>query len=121
MSEKIMIVDDALFMRNMIGKMIKKHGDFQIFYAQDGTEAVELYQKEHPYLVLLDITMPHQSGIEVLEALMQLDRYANVVMCSAMGQDQMITNALRMGAKDFIVKPFKEETLVRLLRAMGLL
>lgn len=121
MKEKIMIVDDALFMRRMIGKMIANHGDFDLVYAQNGTEALAQYEKEHPHLVLLDITMPTQSGIEVLEELMHLDPYANVVMCSAMGQEQMITTALRLGAKDFIVKPFKEEALVRLLRAMGLI
>lgn len=119
MKEKtIMIVDDSAFMRNHIQSMLKRHGYHELMEAKDGKTCVALYQQHHPDVVLLDITMPDKSGIEVLEELLLLDHSAKVVICSALGQDQMIAKALRIGAKDFLVKPFKEEQLVELLKAL---
>lgn len=119
MKEKtIMIVDDSTFMRNHIKTMLQRHGYHQLVEAKDGATCIALYQKQRPDIVLLDITMPDKSGIEVLEELLSLDQSAKVVICSALGQDQMMAKALRIGAKDFLVKPFKEEQLIELLKAL---
>ncbi|WP_455616077.1 response regulator [Eisenbergiella sp.] len=109
MGKKILIVDDALFMRRVIRKNLEECGYQEIAEAADGKEALELYRQLKPDLVLLDITMPGMSGLEVLEELHRESPEARVVMCSAVGQDQMITNALMLGALDFIVKPFKAD------------
>lgn len=109
MGKKILIVDDALFMRRVIRKNLEECGCGEIAEAADGKEALELYRQQRPDLVLLDITMPGMSGLEVLEALCRDYPEARVVMCSAVGQDQMIANALMLGARDFIVKPFKAD------------
>lgn len=119
MKEKtIMIVDDSAFMRNHIQGMLQRHGYHQLLEAKDGETCVSLYQQQHPDVVLLDITMPDKSGIEVLEELLTIDQDAKVVICSALGQDQMMAKALRIGAKDFLVKPLKEEQLIELLKAL---
>ena len=113
METKIMVVDDALFMQKMIGGMLMKHDYQDITYAQDGEEAIALYKQVHPDIVLLDITLPNMSGIDVLSEIRKIDVSANVIMCSAMGQESMIIEAIRKGAKDFIVKPFREDVLIR--------
>lgn len=118
MEEKIMVVDDALFMRMLISGMLNKHQYENIIFAQDGKEAVEQYQLHHPDIVLLDITLPKESGIEVLDDILQLDAHAKVIMCSAMGQEKVISEALRKGAKDFIVKPFKEDQLIKTITSI---
>lgn len=118
MEEKIMIVDDALFMRKLISVMLHKHQYENIIFAQDGREAVEQYQLHHPDIVLLDITLPKESGIEVLNEILQLDAQAKVIMCSAMGQENVIADALRKGAKDFIVKPFQEDQLIKTIASI---
>lgn len=106
MKEKILIVDDAVFMRTKIRSILEKTGDYDIFEAADGDTAIGLYHQEKPQLVLLDITMPGKSGIDVLKELIHYDSNANIVMCSAIGQESMIQKALEYGAKEFIVKPF---------------
>ena len=106
MGKKILVVDDALFMRRVIRKNLEGSGYRDIEEACSGEEALELFSREKPDLVLLDITMPGMSGLEVLEEIRKKDPAAKVIMCSAMGQEQMITNALMLGASDFIVKPF---------------
>lgn len=105
---KLLIVDDSIFMRKQIITMLSSLESCQFIEAKNGMECLAYYQEHHPDLVLLDITMPDRSGVEVLEELLQYDADAKVIMCSALGQDNMITRALRLGAKDFIVKPFKE-------------
>lgn len=115
MGMKILIVDDALFMRNVIRKNLEECGYRETMEAADGKEALELYRKWQPDLVLLDITMPGISGLEVLEQLRRESPEARVIMCSAVGQDQMIANALKLGAFDFIVKPFKKEEFKKII------
>lgn len=115
MEKKIMIVDDAVFMRMTIRKTLEKAGYADILEAADGDEAIALYRKENPDLVLLDITMPGKSGIEVLDEIIKYDPKAKVVMCSAVGQEMMIQKAIGCGAQEFIVKPFKREELQKVV------
>ncbi len=113
MSKKIMLVDDAAFMRMTIKNALTKAGYDNIIEASDGQIAVETYQKEHPDLVIMDITMPNMDGIQALQAIKTADPEARVVMCSAMGQEAMVVEAIKLGAKDFIVKPFKQDRILQ--------
>ncbi len=113
---KIMVVDDAAFMRMMIKDTLSKGGYTDLCEAADGALAVEAFQTEKPDLVLLDITMPNKNGLEALKEIKALDPNASVIMCSAMGQEAMVIDAIKSGAKDFIVKPFKPD---RILEAVG--
>jgi len=106
---KILLVDDAAFMRKVIKDTLSKSGYTELFEAVDGADAVEKYSEIKPDLVIMDITMPNMDGLEALKAIRAKDGGANVVMCSAMGQEGMVIEAVRSGAKDFIVKPFKAE------------
>ena len=110
---KILTVDDAAFMRNIIKKTLEKAGYTEIFEAIDGFQAIERFMQIKPNLVLLDITMPNLNGLEALRVIRTADPNANVVMCTAMGQESMVLEAMTYGAKDFIVKPFKADRLVR--------
>jgi len=114
MAIKVMIVDDAMFMRNMISDIFqgKKFGeeDYEVVAeAENGIEAVERYKEHMPDVVTMDIVMPEMTGIEALKEIMQINADANVIMCSALGQDSLVMEALDSGAKDFIVKPFQPE------------
>lgn len=110
---KIMLVDDAAFMRMMEKDTLVKNGYTDIIEAEDGAIAVDLYEKEKPDLVILDITMPNMDGLEALKTIKGKDPNATVVMCSAMGQESMVIDAIKSGAKDFIVKPFKPDRLLK--------
>ena len=109
---RIMMVDDAAFMRKVIKDTLSKAGYSDLHEAEDGAMAVEKYNELKPDLVLMDITMPNMDGLEALKAIRAADPNANVVMCSAMGQETMVIDAIRSGAKDFIVKPFKPERIL---------
>lgn len=113
MAKKILLVDDAAFMRKMIKDVLSKNGYTELFEAVDGAEAVEKYSEISPDLVIMDITMPNMDGLEALKAIRAKDGNANVVMCSAMGQESMVMDAVRSGAKDFIVKPFKGDRVLK--------
>ena len=110
---KILTVDDAAFMRKVIKDTLSKAGYTEIFEAEDGAMAVEKYNELKPDLVLMDITMPNKDGLEALKEIRAADPGANVVMCSAMGQESMVMDAVRSGAKDFIVKPFKPDRVLK--------
>ena len=110
---KILVVDDAAFMRKVIRDTLTKSGYTDIYEAVDGKDAVEKYFELKPDLVLMDITMPNMDGLEALKAIRAKDSNANVVMCSAMGQESMVIDAVRSGAKDFIVKPFKPDRVLK--------
>ena len=110
---KILVVDDAAFMRKVIKDTLSKAGYTDLHEAVDGADAVEKYNSLKPNLVLMDITMPNMDGLEALKAIRAADGGANVVMCSAMGQETMVIDAIRSGAKDFIVKPFKIERVLK--------
>ncbi len=114
MAVKVLIVDDAMFMRNMIAEIFtgKKYNEEEyevIAEAENGVEAVEKYKAHKPDIVTMDIVMPEMTGIEALKEIMAMDPGANVIMCSALGQDSLVMEALDAGAKDFIVKPFQPE------------
>ncbi|MBN2719648.1 MAG: response regulator [Proteobacteria bacterium] len=128
MAIKVLIVDDAMFMRNMIAEIFtgKKYGneDFEVVAeAENGLEAVERFKEHKPDIVTMDIVMPEMTGIEALKEIMALDPSANVVMCSALGQDSLVMEALDSGAKDFIVKPFQPgkvlDVVTRILDSAG--
>ena len=113
MAKKILLVDDAAFMRKMIKDTLTKNGYTEVFEAVDGADAVEKFSEIGPDLVVMDITMPNMDGLEALKAIRAKDGSANVVMCSAMGQESMVMDAVRSGAKDFIVKPFKPDRVLK--------
>lgn len=106
MSRTILVVDDAAFMRMMIRDILAKEG-YRIEEAVNGRDAIEKYDQVLPDLVTLDITMPEMNGIDALKAIREKDPAARVLMVSAMGQQQMIVEALESGAMDFLVKPFQ--------------
>ena len=113
LKKKILIVDDLSFMREAIKAII---GDrYSCLEAENGLEGVDSYKKERPNAVLLDITMPVMDGIEALQQIRLHDPRATVLMCSALGQEEYILKAIRSGAKDFIVKPFRPERILSAL------
>lgn len=116
MSNKILITDDALFMRVTLKTILKENGFEEVFEAANGEEAVAMYKEHQPNVVLMDITMPVMDGITALKAIKQLDPKAKVVMCTAMGQKDMVVDAVQSGAKDFIVKPFQPDRVVESVR-----
>lgn len=104
---RIMIVDDAMFMRRMVGDIIRKLGHDVVGEAGDGEEAFKRYGEVNPDLVFMDITMPNTDGIQGLKMIKSTYPNAKVIMCSAMGQQWMVLDAISSGALDFIVKPFQ--------------
>ena len=108
MQTQVLIADDAMFMRKVIRKHLAECGMTDIVEAANGAEAVELFIKNRPGLVLMDITMPEMTGLEALEEILKTDPEAKVIMCSAIGQQSMIIKSLEMGAMGFIVKPFEK-------------
>lgn len=116
MSKKVLIVDDAAFMRMMIKDILAKNGFEVVGEAADGVQAIEKYKELTPDLVTMDITMPEMDGIAALKEIKSIDPNSIVIMCSAMGQQAMVIDAIQAGAKDFIVKPFQAE---RVLEAIN--
>ncbi len=110
---KILLADDAAFMRKVIKDTLSKNGFTDLYEAVDGADAVQKYEEVHPDLVILDITMPNMDGLEALKTIRAKNGSANVVMCSAMGQEAMVIDAIQSGAKDFIVKPFKADRIMK--------
>ncbi len=110
---KILLVDDAAFMRKVIKDTLTKSGYTDLYEAVDGLDALEKYDEVKPDLVIMDITMPNMDGLEALKSIRGKDPNANIVMCSAMGQETMVIDAVRSGAKDFIVKPFKADQVLK--------
>ncbi|MBC8590332.1 response regulator [Wansuia hejianensis] len=115
MSKRVLIVDDAIFMRMKLKDILEKNGYEVVGEAQNGMEAVEKYQAEKPDIVTMDITMPEMDGVAALKAIKQIDPNAKVIMCSAMGQQTMVMEAIQSGALDFIVKPFDTDRVIQSL------
>ena len=115
---KIMLVDDAAFMRMMLKKALTESGYSDFVEAQDGADAVRKYEEETPDMVIMDITMPNMDGLQALKKIREMDPNAKVVMCTAMGQESMVVDAIKSGAKDFIVKPFDSERIVQTVNSI---
>ena len=109
---RILIVDDAAFMRMMLKDILVKNGYEVLGEAENGLKAVEKYKELNPDLVIMDITMPEMDGISAVKEIMKINKGAKVVMCSAMGQQAMVIDAIQAGAKDFIVKPFQPDRVI---------
>ena len=120
MEEKvILIADDAAFMRKLIKTALKTAGITRFLEAKSGQEAVDIYAEQRPDLVMMDVTMPDKDGLAALKEIMEMDPEAKVVMCSAIGQDGTIMEAIQTGASEFIVKPFKSDQVTEIV--LGLL
>ena len=112
MGARILLADDLSFMR-MVQKEILSENGYQIVgEAANGLEAVKLYQELRPDVVVLDITMPDMNGLEAMRRILAFDAKARIIICSAIGQQNLIVEAIKAGIKDFIVKPFKPERLL---------
>jgi two-component system chemotaxis response regulator CheY len=109
---KVLIVDDAQFMRMRVNKLLTKHG-YDVVEAEDGEEAVLTYRSTQPDAVLMDITMPRKDGLTALSEIRQLDPTAKVIMLTALGQQRLVLKAIQAGAKDFVVKPYDPERLMK--------
>ena len=113
---RVLVVDDAAFMRKMVSDALAKGGHEVVGEASNGLEAIERYQELRPEVTTLDITMPEKDGLAALKDIMALDPTARVVMCSALGQESKVLEAVKSGAKDFVVKPFQAD---RVIDAVG--
>ena len=116
MTYNILVCDDAAFLRMMIKDILTKNGYTVVGEAENGLKAVEKYAELKPDLVLMDITMPEMDGIQALKAIKGNDPNASVIMCSAMGQQAMVIEAIQSGAKDFIVKPFQADRVLEVVK-----
>ena len=116
MAKRVLVVDDAIFMRNMIKDIFASAGYEVVGEAQHGIEAVEKYKELKPDITTMDIVMPYKSGIEATRDILKADPNATVIMCSALGQESKVLESIKLGAKDFVVKPFQPD---RLLEAVG--
>jgi len=112
---KILIVDDAEFLRVRLTKMLGAEG-FQVFQAENGLKAVEVYKQIHPDVILMDVTMPEMDGLTALKEIVGFDSKARVIMLTALGQESVVLEAVKSGARDFIVKPFEHD---RVMKAIG--
>ena len=108
----VLIVDDLTFIKMVLRDLVEKAGFRVVGEASDGEEALRMYADKRPDIVLLDITMPKMDGLTALKKLLALDPSARVIMCSALGQQRLIMEAIQLGAKDFIVKPFRPERVI---------
>lgn len=105
--KRVLVVDDAAITRIMLKDILEKNGFEVIAEAKDGNEAVRMYKTHQPDIVTMDITMPQTNGIEALKEILDYQPDAKVIICSALGQNTIVAKAIKMGASDFILKPFK--------------
>lgn len=116
MAYTVMLVDDAAFMRMMLKDILGNNGYQIIGEAENGMIAVDKYSELKPDITIMDITMPEMDGLQAVKEIRAKDPQAKIIMCSAMGQQTMVIEAIQSGAKDFVVKPFQPE---RVLEAVG--
>jgi len=113
---RVLVVDDAMFMRATLKKLLTEAGFEVAGEAENGQVAVERYQELKPDVVMMDITMPEMNGLEALKEIMKIDPGAKVVMCTALGQERTVMEAVEAGAKDYIIKPFKAEKVLAVVK-----
>ena len=113
---RVLVVDDAAFMRKMVTDALSGGGHEIVGEAGNGAEAVQRYQELRPDVMTLDITMPEKDGLAALKEIIAVDPGAKVVMCSALGQESKVLESIKLGAKDFVVKPFQPD---RVIEAVG--
>ena len=117
---RVLVVDDAVFMRKMVTDALVASGHEVVAEASNGAEGVERWRETRPDVTTLDITMPEKDGVAALKEIMALDPAARVVMCSALGQESKVLEAIKAGAKDFIVKPFQADRIKQAIdKALG--
>ncbi len=104
---RVLVVDDAAFMRKVVSDALASGGHDVIGEAGNGVEAIDRFRELQPELTMLDITMPEKTGLEALAEIMAIDPSARVLMCSALGQESKVIESIKLGAKDFVVKPFQ--------------
>ncbi len=109
---RVLIVDDAIFMRTMIRDILEKNGFEIVGEAGSGKEAIEKFTRLKPDLITMDIVMPEMGGIEAVKSIIKIDPKAKILMCSAMGQKALVIEAIQAGAKDFVVKPFQPSAVI---------
>ena len=113
---KVLVVDDSQFMRlNIINYLTKNNIDV-VGQAANGSEAIRLYKELKPDIVTMDITMPDMNGVEAVKEIIKMDPNAKIIMCSAMGQQAMVIDAIQAGARDFVVKPFQPERVIEAVK-----
>lgn len=111
--KKIMVVDDAKFMRVRVKNLLQ---DYDVIEVENGLQAIEKYKQENPDLILMDITMPEMDGITAVKEILAINPNCKIVMLSAMGQESMVIESIKSGAKDFILKPFKPEKVIETVK-----
>jgi len=112
---RVLIVDDAIFMRKMISDILVENGMEVVGEADTGVKAVEKFMELRPDLVTMDIIMPEMNGIDAVRKIVEFDRQAKVVMCSALGQQALVQEAITAGARDFLIKPFNAARVVEVI------
>ncbi|MFX1286002.1 MAG: response regulator [Promethearchaeota archaeon] len=110
---KVLIVDDSKYLRLMIRKILKKHGHTVVAEAETGLEAIEQYKQNMPNVVTMDVVMPKMNGLMAVKEIMEMDPKARIVIVTALGHEPLVRQALKIGAKDFVIKPFKVDQLVQ--------
>ena len=108
----VLLVDDSNLIRKTIKNVLSKTKYSNVIEAQNGLEAIEMYKKFRPALVFMDLLMPNLSGTEALKKIIEFDPYANVIMCSSLGQDSVISEAIQLGAKGYVIKPFTQQMIL---------
>ena len=120
MAIRVLVVDDAMFMRSMIKDILNNSGKFNVVgEASNGVEAVEVYKNTKPDLVTMDIVMPVMDGIEATKEILKINPAAKIVMVSALGQEPLVIESIAAGARDFIVKPFSPEKVLKVLEQVA--
>ncbi len=109
---KILIVDDAEFLRVRLTKMLSTDG-YEVFQAENGLKAVNSYKELHPDIVLMDVTMPEMDGLTALKEIVGFDPKARVIMLTALGQESVVLEAVKSGTRDFVVKPFEQDRVMK--------
>ncbi|MEW6516711.1 MAG: response regulator [candidate division FCPU426 bacterium] len=116
MPSRILIVDDASFMRMMLRNILTSHGYAIVGEAENGRVAIEAYQRLKPDITLIDLIMPEMGGIEAVKKIVELDAKARIIICSAMGQQALVVEAMQAGARDFIIKPFQPTSVIEAIQ-----